>query len=132
MGKITLNDLLTFAKAGYSPKDVKDILSMNVPDNEHQGNEETPPQPAPTAPPVPTETPAEPSQGDPENAAKESANVKNPEGEPSQDSIDYKKKYEETNLLLQKLQAANAAKNAEDNNKMSAADALTESFRRLM
>ena len=58
--------------------------------------------------------------------------MKNPEGEPLPDSIDYKKKYEETNLLLQKLQAANAAKNAEDNNKRSAADALTESFRRLM
>ena len=32
MANLSLTDLLSFAKAGYSPKDVKELLTMEVPE----------------------------------------------------------------------------------------------------
>ena len=32
MANLSLTDLLSFAKAGYSPKDVKELLTMEIPE----------------------------------------------------------------------------------------------------
>jgi hypothetical protein len=32
MGKLGIMDLLSFAKAGYSPKDVKELMEIDIPE----------------------------------------------------------------------------------------------------
>ena len=91
MANLSLTDLLSFAKAGYSPKDVKELLTMEVPE-----------------PKVPEVVPEVTEQKDAENSPKESE-----KDLPSQDDtedaevIDYKAKYEELEERMKKLQEQN-------------------------
>ena len=81
MGKLGIMDLLSFAKAGYSPKDVKELLEMDIP------------EPSPKLPEV---VPEIMEQKDAENAAKEPAQVlPSPIDNAGAEDIDYKKLYEE-------------------------------------
>lgn len=106
MGKLNIVDLLSFAKAGYSPKDVKELLEMEIPDN----------IPTPTNPEVihaPEEKKAE------ENAPKESVKEEPSPDAADADDIDYKKLYEEEKEKVTRLQEANtkqdASKGGEEN-----------------
>ena len=99
MAKLNLTDLLSFAKAGYSPRDVKELLEMEVPEN----------VPAPKNP--------EPAQASEEEKAKENAPKESANAEPSQnaaetDDVDYKKLYEEEAEKVKQLQIANTRQDA--------------------
>ena len=99
MGKLGIMDLLSFAKAGYSPKDVKELLEIDVPDN-------VPSPKSPEAIQAPEEKKAE------ENTPRESVKE-----EPSPDAadandIDYKKLYEEEAEKVKQLQIANTKQDA--------------------
>lgn len=99
MGKLNIVDLLSFAKAGYSPKDVKELLEMDIPDN----------IPTPTNPEVihaPEEKKAE------ENTPKESVQPVPSPDEAKTDDIDYKKLYEEEKEKVNRLQEANTKQDA--------------------
>ena len=89
MGKLNIMDLLSFAKAGYSPKDVKELLEMDIP------------EPSPKLPEV---VPQIMEQKDAENAAKEPAQVlPSPDDNAGAEDIDYKKLYEEVYDLLNQM-----------------------------
>lgn len=93
MGKLGIMDLLSFAKAGYSPKDVKELLEMEIQD------------PSPKSPEV---VPDVKEQKDAENAAKESAQVlPSPIDDAPADDVDYKKLYEEEAEKVKQLQKQN-------------------------
>ena len=85
---MTIKDLISFAKAGWKPADVREFLQEIEP--------EPSPDPEPGGDPEP-EADQEP-EGDPEPEA-------NPEPEP-----DYKKLYEEEKKEREKLQKANTKK----------------------
>lgn len=107
MGKLGIMDLLSFAKAGYSPKDVRELLEMDVPE---------PINPKEIAPP---EIPAA------ESAAKEPDAGKQEQDELPSDDIDYKKLYEEEKSKLEKIQQENTKKeisNISDHDDMKAVD----------
>ena len=99
MAKLNLSDLLSFAKAGYSPKDVKELLEMDVPEN----------VPSPKNSEViqaPDEKKAE------ENAPKESVNEVPSQEQAGADDIDYKKLYEQEAEKVKQLQDKNTKQDA--------------------
>lgn len=123
MGKLSLSDLLSFAKAGYTPKDVKELMSIDVP--EHENPSVTPPETEPETAPA--------SNGAAENAAKATAQDPEPEAEPKADDIDYKKKFEEASALLEKLQKENEKRNNQTQGaEKTSAQLLDDRFRELM
>lgn len=97
MSKLSLTDLLTFAKAGYTPKDVKELLTMEVSEakKSDDGTQEEKPasvEPKPeqkTAEPIPQKV----STTTPEDAKAE--------------VIDYKAKCDELEAKMKKLQEQN-------------------------
>ena len=116
--KISIMDLLTFAKAGYTPADVKEIMAMQ------------------TEPEADTEGPSEDDQKDETQPDK----AKEPNAAPAEDKKaepDYKamfeaqqKQIEELTNNLQKAQAANINKNlADDTPKKSAQELVNDIFR---
>ena len=101
MAHITLGDLLSFAKAGYSPKDVKELLSMEIPETKKAEGDEQ-----------------EVSLPDPEENVKEQKteetilqndSTSNQESEGNK-IIDYKLKYEQAQETIKKLQEQNTHK----------------------
>lgn len=99
MAKLNLADLLSFAKAGYTPKDVKELLEMEIPEN----------VPAPKNPEV---IPAPEEKKPEENAPKESAKKEASPDATETDDIDYKKLYEEEAEKVKQLQIANTKQDA--------------------
>lgn len=101
MANLTLADLLSFAKAGYSPKDVKELLTMEVPETkkaEEEKKEEKVPDPEEN----------EKGQKTPENVPEKApTSNEDPEGGKI---IDYKSKYEEAQETIKKLQEENTKK----------------------
>lgn len=124
MSKFGIMDIVELAKNGYTPKDVKDILTLaqSVPSDEHQGAADEPDQTHTTPP----------ANDEPESAANATANAQQSDGDNLEDSIDYKKKFEEAQKLIEKLQADNVSRNVAEQTDTSAADKLTDSFRRIM
>ena len=100
MANITLADLLSFAKAGYSPKDVKELLTMEIPETkkaESEKREEIP----------------EPAENEKGQKTKEEPLLNAPTSDQETDSskiIDYKSKYEEAQETIKKLQEENTKK----------------------
>lgn len=96
MANLGIMDLLSFAKAGYSPKDVKELLSMEIPEQlnpsevskitEQEGAENLAKEPKEDLPP----------QLDTDNAG----------------DIDYKKLYEEEAEKVKQLQTMNTKEDA--------------------
>lgn len=74
-----LKDIIDLAKAGYTPADIKELVSLTVPEPEPEPTEPEPTEPEPTKP---TE----------------------PEPEPTEPEPDYKKLYEEEKAAREKLQ----------------------------
>ena len=100
-------DLIAFAKDGYKPADVKELLEMQIESNQPD------PEPEPTPEPEPEPTP----EPEPE-----------PEPEP-----DYKKLYEESQVKLKEAQKANVNRdvsNSGDNS--SDEDIVNDLFRSFM
>lgn len=99
MSKLSIADLLSFAKAGYTPKDVKELLLMDVPETKESPGVIQEPIPAPaSAEPEPEQKTVEPIQQQASTAA--------PENAPAE-VIDYKAKYSELEEKMKKLQEQN-------------------------
>ena len=96
MANLGIKDLLSFAKAGYSPKDVKELLSLEIPE-----------------PKNPEEISKITEQKDAENLAKEPKEDL-PSQNDSEDAgdIDYKKLYEEEAEKVKQLQTMNTRQDA--------------------
>lgn len=96
MANLGIMDLLSFAKAGYSPKDVKELLSMEIPEQLN-----------------PSEVSKITEQEGAENSAKVSENDLPPQND-SDDAgdIDYKKLYEEEAEKVKQLQTMNTKQDA--------------------
>ena len=99
MAKLNVMDLLSFAKAGYTPKDVKELLSMDVPEE------------------VPAPKNSDDNQAPEKEKAEENEPKASPNEEPSPDAggaddIDYKKLYEEEAEKVKRLQNANTKQDA--------------------
>ena len=99
MANLTLADLLSFAKAGYTPKDVKELLTMEVPETKKSEDVKKDPEkdPDPEENKKGQETVEEHQQKDPTSNE-----------DPGSDKIiDYKLKYEEAQETIKKLQEQN-------------------------
>lgn len=104
-------DLVAFAKAGYKPADVKELLEMQIESNQPE------PEPEPTPEPEPEPTPEPEPEPTPE-----------PEPEP-----DYKKLYEESQAKLKEAQKANVLKDVSNSDdKKSDDDIVKDLFRSFM
>ena len=101
-------DLITFAKAGYKPAEVKELLELQIENNQ--------PEPEPTPEPEPEPTPEPEPEPEP-----------TPEPEP-----DYKKLYEESQKALKEAQEANVRKDASKSDDKSDEDIVNELFRSYM
>lgn len=118
MGKLGIMDLLSFAKAGYTPKDVKELLEMDIPE---------------PSPKLPEEVPEIMEQKDAENAAKESAQVlPSPLDNAGAEDIDYKKLYEEEAEKVKQLQKENIKQDASAGSKEDPMKAVDDFLASLM
>ncbi len=89
---MTIKDLISFAKAGWKPADVREFLQEIEPESSAE------PKAEPEADPEPSAEPEAEPEADPEPSAE-------PEAEP-----DYKKLYEDEKKEREKLQKANTKK----------------------
>ena len=95
MSKLSIFDIVALAKAGFKASDIRDLTSIDVPDEDKSNNENE----ADTTTQTSVQPPAE-------NSAKESENDK--EGtETSENDIDYKKLYEKKCAELENAQKLN-------------------------
>lgn len=118
MGKLGIMDLLSFAKAGYSPKDVKELLEMDIP------------EPSPKLPEV---MPEIKEQKDAENPAKEPGqDLPSPIDTAGAEDIDYKKLYEEEAEKVKQLQKQNIMQDASAGNKEDPMKAVDDFLASLM
>ena len=96
MGKISFNDIVSLAKAGYKPADVKELIALS--ETAEQSKQEEPQGAAPAI--------DEPKSVSPEpDRAPENIEPAKPE-----ETVDYKKLYEQSQEDLKKAQAANIKK----------------------
>jgi hypothetical protein len=118
MGKLNIMDLLSFAKAGYTPKDVKELLEMDIPE---------------PSPKLPEEAPKIMEQKDAENAAKEPAQVlPSPDDNAGAEDIDYKKLYEDEVEKVKQLQKQNTMQDASAGKKEDPMKAVDDFLASLM
>ena len=105
-------DILELAKQGYTPKDIKELLELNVSDN----SEEKPPEEVRT-----------------EEAATDAPNEQNDEATREREEVlDYKKLYEESQEKLKKAQKENINQNISNPNQKSNEDIINELARSFM
>ena len=98
MGRISFNDIVALAKAGYKPGDVKELITLS--EMAEQSRQEEPQGAAPAI--------DEPKSASPEpKGAPENTEPAKPEG-----AVDYKKLYEQSQEDLKKAQAANIKKDS--------------------
>lgn len=97
MGKLTIADLLSFAKAGYTPKDVKELLSLEVPETKKSEDVAQDDAPAPAEKEVEQKTEGKDLQND---------STPTP-GDAPAEVIDYKAKCDELEEKMKKLQEQN-------------------------
>ena len=102
MGKLSIGDLLSFAKAGYSPKDVKELLALDVPETKKPESDiQEPSAPAPAE---------KESEQKTEEAPLQKASTIAP-GDEVAEVIDYKEKCAELEEKMKKLQEQNTKQN---------------------
>lgn len=113
MSKLSIFDIVALAKAGYKVSDIKELTSVDVPEEDKSNNE--------NEADTPSETPAQPPA---ENSAKETEKVEEGAGTSDKD-IDYKKLYEDKCAELENAQKLNTKMpipNTETDNKTSIND----------
>ena len=101
MANLSLSDLLSFAKAGYSPKDVKELLTMELPESK---------VPDPKNPEGTTQEGPAPAEPEKEQKTQEIIPEKDSTstpGDANAEVIDYKAKYAELEEKMKKLQEQN-------------------------
>jgi hypothetical protein len=116
MANLGIMDLLSFAKAGYSPKDVKELLSMEIPEQLN-----------------PSEVSKITEQEGAENLAKEPKEDLPPQIDTDNaEDIDYKKLYEEEAEKVKQLQTMNTKQDASNKDPEDPEKAFDDILRSLM
>ena len=115
-----LTDIIALAKAGYSPKDIKDLIALSEPTPQAPGAQDPEPEPEPEKKPEP-ETPSieDPTKEIP--AIDEKSNV-----------INYEEKVKELEAKIAELQKENTSKDISGNETKSDDDLLADLVRKYM
>lgn len=111
---VSISDLITLAKAGYTPGQVKELISLSEKSGQEpngqdpKGQEPSGQDPKAEEPHAATGANDEPkpASGEPKEAAKNAQPAK------TEDSVDYKALYEQAKADLDKAQKANISQNA--------------------
>lgn len=117
---VSIADLITLAKAGYTPSQVKELITLS----------EKADPPKPEEPKEPAGAPTEPKPADPkpeENKAPEN----DPEEKP-EETVNYKELYEKTLADLKTAQEANRAGSQPEDKSADLEKHLTETFASFM
>ena len=102
---VSIGDLITLAKAGYTPAQVKELITLSEKVDQPKPEE---PQGAAPATDEPKSASPEPVIGAPEKEAQTAA--------PEKEEINYKELYEKSQEDLKKAQAVNRGADASANN----------------
>lgn len=115
-----LTDIIALAKAGYSPKDIKDLIALAEPTPQAPGAPDPEPEPEPEKKPEP-ETPSieDPTKEIP--AIDEKSNV-----------IDYQEKVKELEAKIAEMQKENISKDISGYETKSDDDMLADLVRKYM
>lgn len=107
MSKLNFGDIVALAKQGYKPADIKELMSMYIPENETPATDPGASLSGATQPdPIPTPEPT-PAPNDPETPAKAT-------GQPGESEQD-KARIAELEKQIKDLQATNQSKDVSGN-----------------
>lgn len=112
-----LTDIIALAKAGYSPKDVKDLIALS--------------EPTPQAPESPDPEPEE-KKPEPETPSIEEPTKEIPAIDEKSNVIDYQEKVKELEAKIAEMQKENVSKDISGNETKSDDDLLAEIVRKYM
>lgn len=100
---ISISDMIALAKAGYTPGQVKELMTMEISQDVKIEPEANTEEPQAAAAPIDE---AKTASAEPKQA------TENASPEKSEDPVDYKALYEQTKADLDKAQKANVSQNA--------------------
>ena len=100
---ISISDMIALAKAGYTPSQVKELMTMEISQDVKTEPEAKAEEPQAAAAPIDE---AKTASAEPKQA------TENAGPEKSEDPVDYKALYEQTKADLDKAQKANVSQNA--------------------
>ena len=100
---ISISDMIALAKAGYTPSQVKELMTMEISQDV---------KPEPEAKAEEPQAAAAPSDEAKTASAESKQATENAGPEKSEDPVDYKALYEQTKADLDKAQKANVSQNA--------------------
>ena len=111
-------DIIELAKQGYKPSDIKELIELSKEEPKEEPKE--------------AQTPAKEQIEEQPEEKREEVKEKEPET-PSDDSLDYKKKIEELEATISKLQKENTRKNiADSDDQRSSVDVFNDAMRNFM
>ena len=111
-----LTDIIALAKAGYSPKDIKDLIALS--------------EPTPQAPETPDPEPEE--KPEPETPSIEDPTKEIPAIDEKSNVIDYQEKVKELEAKIAEMQKENVSKDISGNKTKSDNDLLADLVRKYM
>jgi len=111
-----LTDIIALAKAGYSPKDIKDLIALS--------------EPTPQAPETPDPEPEE--KQEPETPSIEEPTKEIPAIDEKSNVIDYQEKVKELEAKIAEMQKENVSKDISGNETKSDDDLLADLVRKYM
>ena len=117
-----LTDIIALAKAGYSPKDIKDLIALAEPTPQAPGAQDPEPEPEP-------EKKQEPESGAPsiEDPTKEIPAI-----DEKSNVIDYQEKVKELEAKIAEMQKENVSKDISGHETKSDDDMLADLVRKYM
>lgn len=107
-----LGDIIELAKQGYTPNDIKELLSLNITEQEVKTTEQE-------------KQPVLPDQAK-KDAESEHKNATEKKEESREDSINYKLLYEDAQKKLEAAQKSNTNKNVQPENTKTDSDLIAE------
>ena len=111
-----LTDIIALAKAGYSPKDIKDLIALS--------------EPTPQAPETPDPEPEK--KPEPETPSIEEPTKEIPAIDEKSNVIDYQEKVKELEAKIAEMQKENVSKDISGNETKSDDDMLADLVRKYM
>ena len=113
-----LTDIIALAKAGYSPKDIKDLIALA--------------EPTPQAPEAPDPEPEPEKKPEPETPSIEEPTKEIPAIDEKSNVIDYQEKVKELEAKIAEMQKENVSKDISGNETKSDDDLLADLVRKYM
>ena len=104
---ISISDMIALARAGYTPSQVKELMTMET-------SQDVKPEPEPEAKAEEPQAAAAPIDEAKTASAESKQATENASPEKAEDPVDYKALYEQTKADLDKAQKANVSQNAGD------------------